>query len=134
MAIGPENRTVYRTSAATQAQELDLGLRSYMLKVYNYMGLGLALTGLTSYVVFAGVMAQAPWAMALMQARIIFLFVGLGLAFFLGLGIHRMKASTAFASFMAYAVVNGIWLTPILLHYTGQSVATTLRGPRRRTG
>ena len=65
MAIGPENRTVYRTSAQTQAQDIDQGLRSYMLQVYNYMGMGLALSGLTAYVIMRGVEEQAGWAMAL---------------------------------------------------------------------
>jgi uncharacterized protein len=125
MAIGPENRTVHRTSAATQALDIDQGLRSYMLKVYNYMGLGLALSGLTAYVVTRGVYAEAGWAMALVKAHWIFALLGIGAVFFLSFGINRMKASTAFAAFMAYAVINGIWLTPVLLIYTSTSVATT---------
>jgi len=96
-----------------------------MLKVYNYMGLGLGLTGVAAYVVASGVESQASWAIALLQARWIFALVGIGLALFLSFGMQRMKSSTAFASFLAYAVVNGIWLTPILLVYTGTSVATT---------
>jgi len=125
MAIGPENRTVYRTSAGTQGLEIDQGLRSYMLKVYNYMGLGLGLSGLTAYVVSQGVYAEAGWAMALVRAHWIFALLGIGAVFFLSFGINRMKASTAFAAFMAYAVINGIWLTPVLLIYTSTSVATT---------
>jgi FtsH-binding integral membrane protein len=125
MAIGPENRTVYRTSAATQGLEIDQGLRSYMLKVYNYMGLGLGLSGLTAYVVAQGVYAEAGWAMALVKAHWIFALLGIGAVFFLSFGINRMKASTAFAAFLAYAVINGIWLTPVLLIYTSTSVATT---------
>jgi FtsH-binding integral membrane protein len=125
MAIGPENRTVYRTSAATQSLEIDQGLRAYMLKVYNYMGLGLGLSGLTAYAVAQGVEAQAPWAMSLVRAHWIFALLGIGAVFFLSFGINRMKASTAFAAFLAYAVINGIWLTPVLLIYTGTSVAST---------
>jgi FtsH-binding integral membrane protein len=125
MAIGPENRTVYRTSAATRALDIDQGLRAYMLKVYNYMGLGLGVSGLTAYAVAAGVESGAGWAVALMKAHILFAFLGIGMVFFLSFGIRRMQASTAFAAFLAYAVVNGIWLTPILLVYTGASVAST---------
>jgi len=124
MAIGPE-KTVYRTSAATQAQDLDLGLRAYMLKIYNYMGLGLGLSGLTAFAVSQGVYAEAPWAMALVRAHWVFALLGIGAVFFLSFGINRMKASTAFAAFLAYAVINGIWLTPVLLIYTSTSVATT---------
>jgi len=125
MAIGPENRTVYRTSAGTQTLDIDQGLRAYMLKVYNYMGLGLGLSGLTAYVVAAGVESGAGWAMALVQAHWIFALLGIGAVFFLSFGINRMKASTAFAAFLAYSVINGIWLTPVLLIYTGTSVAST---------
>jgi FtsH-binding integral membrane protein len=125
MAIGPENRTVYRTAAGTQALDIDQGLRSYMLKVYNYMGLGLGLSGVTAYAVMKGVEADAPWAIALMKAHWLFALLGIGLVFFLSFGMRRMQASTAFAAFMAYAVINGIWLTPVLLIYTGASVATT---------
>ena len=125
MAIGPENRTVYRASAATGAVGIDQGLRAYMLKVYNYMGFGLGLTGLAAYFVASGVESGAPWAISLMQAHWVFALVGLGLVFFLSLGINVMSASTAFIAFIAYAVINGIWLTPVLLVYTGASVAKT---------
>jgi FtsH-binding integral membrane protein len=125
MAIGPENRTVHRTSAATQALDIDQGLRAYMLKVYNYMGLGLGVSGLTAYAVAQGVYAEAPWAMALVKAHWLFALLGIGAVFALSFGINRMKASTAFVAFMAYAVINGIWLTPVLLIYTGASVAST---------
>src|SRR4051812_38531392 len=125
MAIGPENRTVFRTAAGTPTLDIGQGLRADMLKVYNYMGPGRGLTGVAAYVVASGVESQASWAIALLQARWIFALVGIGLALFLSFGMQRMKSSTAFASFLAYAVVNGIWLTPILLVYTGTSVATT---------
>jgi FtsH-binding integral membrane protein len=125
MAIGPENRTVQRTAARDQALGIDQGLRSYMLGVYNRMTLGLGLTGLAAYAVTQGVEHGAGWAIGIMHARWVFMLAGLGLVLFLSFGIRRMKASTAFASFLAYSVVNGIWLAPILLVYTGQSVATT---------
>ncbi|HVZ01064.1 MAG TPA: Bax inhibitor-1/YccA family protein [Dongiaceae bacterium] len=125
MAIGPENRTVYRTAAQDQALGIDQGLRSYMLQVYNYMGLGLGISGVLAYLVASGVEAQAGWATALMQAHWLFAFIGIGLVFFLSFGIQRMKASTAFLSFVGYSAVNGIWLAPVLLVYTHTSVAST---------
>ena len=125
MAIGPENRTVYRTGAQDRALGIDQGLRSYMLQVYNYMGLGLGISGVLAYLVASGVEAQAGWAMALMQAHWVFAFIGIGLVFFLSFGIQRMQASTAFLSFVGYSAVNGIWLAPVLLVYTHTSVAST---------
>ena len=38
----------YPSQARTEAA-VDQGLRSYMLRVYNYMGAGLAMTGLAAY-------------------------------------------------------------------------------------
>jgi FtsH-binding integral membrane protein len=96
-----------------------------MLKIYNYMALGLGLTGVTAYAVAQGAQSGASWAIGLMQAHWLFALLGIGLVFFLSFGIRRMQASTAFIAFLAYSVVNGIWLTPVLLVYTGQSVATT---------
>jgi hypothetical protein len=125
MAIGPENRTVYRTSAETQALGIDQGLRSYMLKVYNYMGLGLGVSGLIAFAVASGVESGAPWAIGLMKAHLVFALLGLGMVFFLSFRIRTMQASTAFAAFLAYAAVNGVWLTPVLLVYTHTSVAST---------
>ena len=46
-----ERRTQYGQATAANA-DIDQGLRSYMLSVYNYMALGLALTGLAAYFVF----------------------------------------------------------------------------------
>jgi uncharacterized protein len=125
MAIGPENRTVYRTSAPAGVAGIDLGLRAYMLKVYNYMGLGLGLTGLTAFVVANGVANGSGWAISLMNAHLLFALLGIGAVFFLSFGINRMSAATAFMAFLAYAVINGVWLTPVLLVYTGASVAKT---------
>ena len=48
MATGSQRRIF--SSTLTQSQ-VDEGLRSYMLRVYNYMGSGLALTGIVAYIV-----------------------------------------------------------------------------------
>ena len=49
MAFGPDRNTMTRTQA--RSAEIDVGLRSYMLRVYNYMSLGVAFTGIVSLVV-----------------------------------------------------------------------------------
>ena len=48
MALGSDNRTA--TSHAGAQVLIDEGLRQYMLRVYNYMTSGLALTGITAWV------------------------------------------------------------------------------------
>ena len=42
--VGP-NRQSYSQGRATTGVAIDEGLRSYMLRVYNYMSLGVAFTG-----------------------------------------------------------------------------------------
>ena len=60
MAFGPERNTVI----ARQAQEaavVDVGLRQYMLGVYNYMASGLALTGIVATLVAMSPDLQQLW-------------------------------------------------------------------------
>ncbi|MGH6959930.1 MAG: BAX inhibitor (BI)-1/YccA family protein, partial [Dongiaceae bacterium] len=47
MAIGPERK--YMTAAQASVADVDVGLRQYMLRVYNYMAGGVALTGVVAY-------------------------------------------------------------------------------------
>src|ERR1044071_2976003 len=49
MAYDPSNRWAVRGSAVPQV-DIDVGLRQYMLRIYNYMASGLALTGIVAYV------------------------------------------------------------------------------------
>ena len=48
MAFGTE-RQIF-TGTATDRALIDEGLRTYMLRVYNYMASGLALTGIVAYI------------------------------------------------------------------------------------
>ena len=67
MALGPNNRFGARAGRMTHSQaydaSIDMGLRKYMLGVYNYMTLGVAITGLMAYVVSTqpAVMQQRCW-------------------------------------------------------------------------
>ena len=47
--LGPDRRTMTRAQA--EAAQIDVGLRNYMLRVYNYMASAVALTGIVAYVV-----------------------------------------------------------------------------------
>ena len=121
-----ENRV--RSVGATGAVAIDEGLRAYMLRVYNYMLMGLALSGATAWLVLntplAGLFfAQTATGFSLSPLGWIALFAPLGLVFFLSFRIHAMSFSTAQMVFWAYAAINGIALAPILLLYTAASVA-----------
>jgi len=134
MAFGPDKRFELRTDTMTRAQaeaaQIDVGLREYMLRVYNYMASGLALTGIIAYLaantpavlnlLYAigpnGVVQATPLAWIVMLSPLAFILV-------LSFGIERMQASTAQTVFWAFSAVMGLSLTNIFLMFTGASIA-----------
>ena len=110
---------------------IDAGLRSYMLRIYNYMLMGLLLTGATAFLVadvpqvrdlFFAVNPQTG-RMGMSILGWIALFAPLGLVLFLSYRLNRMSLATAQTTFWVYAAIMGIGLAPIFLAYTGSSVA-----------
>ena len=114
-------QSVLRTGARTQSAAIDMGLRAYMLKVYNYMASGLALTGIVAMLTAnSETMLQTifgtPLAWVVMLAP-------LGFVFALSFGINKMKVSTVQALFWAFAVVMGLSMASIFIMYTQTSIA-----------
>lgn len=108
----------------SQSQAGGNVLSRTMSNIYLWMTAGLALTGIVSFAVL-----NNP---ALLKAIVYnqFLFFGLIIAelaviIFLSARIQRMSPLAATVAFAAYAVLNGITLTPIFLIYTGESIAMT---------
>ena len=120
MAFGPERNTVI----ARQAQEaavIDVGLRRYMLGVYNYMASGLALTGIVAAVVaMSPGLQQAIFGTPLMWVAIL---APVALVFFLSFRVHKMSATAAQATFWIYAALNGVAFSTLFLAYTNESIA-----------
>tara|TARA_Y100001970_G_scaffold294256_1_gene449271 strand:+ start:62562 stop:63275 length:714 start_codon:yes stop_codon:yes gene_type:complete len=116
MAIGTQRRPF--SGSMTEAQ-IDQGLRRYMLRVYNYMASGLALTGIVAWV-----MAHTGLYQALMQSGIgfIVMLAPLGIVFFMGIKIQTMKASTAQTLFWVFSVLMGASLSYVFLAYTGADI------------
>jgi len=119
--------------------EIDQGLRTYMLGVYNYMTFGLAVTGLVALGVnmlaVAGDSSQAvarlgnigltSFGVALYGSplRWVVMLLPLAFVFFFSFRIDRMSAATARNVFILFAAAMGLSLSSILLVYTGTSVA-----------
>ena len=118
MAYDPGNRWAVR--GAVPQVDIDVGLRQYMLRIYNYMASGLALTGIVAYVAAASgfyhSIAGTPLLWVVMLAP-------LGLVFWLSAGINRMSASTAQLLFWVYAGLMGLSMAMIFLVFTGASIA-----------
>jgi FtsH-binding integral membrane protein len=118
MAFGPDPRAV---AAPVAVDRVDEGLRSYMLSVYNYMGLGLAITGLVAFLVAStpalyGPIFGTPLKWVVMLAP-------LGFVFFLGAKIRTMSVGAAQLTFWLFAAAMGLSLASIFLVFTGESIA-----------
>lgn len=124
--------------AGTRA-EIDQGLRTYMLGVYNNMVIGLAITGLVALGVNMLAVASSPASMAGQIGRIpltsfgvalyesplrwVVMLLPLAFVLFFSFRISSMAASSARTLFFVFAAAMGLSLSSILLVYTGQSVA-----------
>lgn len=120
---------------ADRAAVIDAGLRAYMIRVYNYMAAGVALTGVVSWLTFnaavqtnaAGQLALTPFGQTIYGGPLmIVLFIGtLGLVFFMSFRISHLQPSTALMLFMVYAGLLGVMLSSVFLTYTHASIART---------
>jgi FtsH-binding integral membrane protein len=115
---------------------VDAGLRAYMIRIYNYMAAGVALTGVVAWATFNAAVVTGPngaitgltsFGQAIFSGPLtIVLFLGtLGIVFFLSFRINKLQASTALVLFMAYAALLGLMLSSVFLAYTGASITRT---------
>jgi FtsH-binding integral membrane protein len=132
MAINDQNRI--NTRSATQDLAIDQGLRSYMLRVYNYMGAGLAITGLVAYFAFTGAVQQTGAGLELTAfgnmlfsspLKWVVMLAPLAMVMVLSFGIARLSVGTAQLLFWTFAALMGLSLSSIFLVYTGASITQT---------
>jgi len=113
MAESPDRRTMTREQA--EAAQVDVGLRNYMLRVYNYMALGVAYTGAVSLLV-------ASNASVLQFAQSLSILWLLGL---LGMGFMAPKIMTtksvqaAQIFFWVHATILGLLIAPMIAYHLG---------------
>ena len=125
MALGPNNRFGARAGRMDHSQaydaSIDMGLRKYMLGVYNYMALGVAITGLMAYVISTQpAIMQAIFGTGLMW---VVMLAPLAFILVLNFGIHKLSASATQLMFWAFASVMGLSLSTIFITYTDASIA-----------
>ena len=113
------------------AAVIDQGLRSYMLKVYNYMTIGLVITGLVAYGAFNLAVTQTSAGLQLTQfgtvlfespLRWVVMLAPLAFVLVLSFGINKLQPAMAQLLFWVFAAVMGLSLSSIFLIYTGQSI------------
>ena len=135
----PERNVPTGYGSRTDTAEIDQGLRSYMLKVYNYMTIGLAVTGIVALFVSSLATTLDP-AAAAAQLRNGVMLTSLGVALYssplrwvvifaplaavmvLSFGIQRLSIASAQMLYWVYAALMGLSLSSIFLVYTGQSI------------
>lgn len=123
----------YTKSFVKDKGSFDEGLRNYMLKIYNFMAMGLVVTGVFAFSTLnfpplAGLMFNiGPNGefMGTSGLGMLISFAPLGIAIYFFMGLGRMSVNTAQTLFWVYAAVMGMSLSYLGLVYTGQSLART---------
>ncbi len=125
--LDPQNqqRTGFGTATRTDdAVAVDAGLRSHMLKVYNYMASGVLLTGIVAMLFARTEFAQqlylnpGPMGMIIALAPLAYILV----AWF---GLHKMSEAALHVFYWSFAVVMGLSLARIFMYFSGESIAQT---------
>ena len=109
-----------RTGAAAAAQ-VDEGLRAYMLRVYNYMGSGLLLSGIVAFLVYSSpslfnAIFGSGLGMVVIWSPLLLL---LGMSF----GFNKLSPAALSTLYWAFCALNGVSMSALLEIYTGDSVA-----------
>lgn len=106
---------------STASSDVDAGLKSYMLRVYNYMGFGLLLTAFCSFAVsLSPSLMNAIYGSGL---QYVVMFAPLAFVLVLSFGVNKLSASSAQLLFWAFSAVQGISLSYLFIVYTGASLA-----------
>jgi len=125
--------------AGTSAPAVDEGLRSYMMRVYNYMASGLFITGLAALATFWMSVTTDPsmavarvgdimltnvgYAVFVSPLKWVIILAPLAMVFFLSFRIQKMSVSAAQTAFWAFSLLMGLSLASIFLVYTHNSIA-----------
>jgi uncharacterized protein len=102
---------------------IDEGLRQHMLRVYNYMGLGLVVTGLVAYIVGTTPALYVPIFST--PLKWVVMLAPLAFVLFFSFRMQSMSASGAQTMFWAFCAVMGLSLASVFLVFTGTSIART---------
>jgi uncharacterized protein len=129
-----------RAAGRTDAAAVDAGLRAYMLRIYNYMSIGLAITGLAALGVYMLSVAdpsaadairvpgtkfyltQFGWQVYIGPLKWLFMLAPLAMVMVISFGINRLRPATAQMLFWAFSALMGISLSSIFLIYTHSSI------------
>lgn len=121
-----ENKTMSKVGSISN---VDLGLREYMMRVYNYMCGGLCMTALVAYLIantslitiFFNV-APTGQVMGMSGFGWLALFAPFIMVFAFGWVLARGSLAQVQGVFWGFSAIMGASLAPIVLSYTGASI------------
>ncbi len=119
--------------AGTADQAFDVGLRAHMIKVYNYMASGLALSGIVAFALFSSPELASMFFQVAPGNRVVGLnmlgwvaiLAPMGLLLLVGFRAQQMSVGGIQAVYWAVTALMGVSLSLLLFRYTGASVART---------
>ena len=124
--------TFSRTGTAADQAAFDVGLRAHMIRVYNYMASGLALSGIVAFGLFsspdlAGLFfqIQAGRVVGLNGLGWVAILAPMGLLLLVSFRAAQMSVGSIQAVYWAVTALMGVSLSLLLFTYTGASVART---------
>ena len=118
-----DSQTVRKSSVGVASNEIDVGLRAHMNKVYALMSIGLFLTGGVAYIV--GNNETLVMSLFTGMSRWVVMFAPLIVVFAMGSMINRLRASTAQLIFYGFSALMGLSISYIFMIYTSVSIAQT---------
>ncbi len=115
---------------AAETHVIDEGLRAYMLKVYNYMGSALLVTGIVALLTFKyAVLSLSPLQFTPLGDSLyssglawVVMLAPLGVVIYMSFGIRKMSAAKAQTVFWIFAALMGLSLSSIFVIYTETSI------------
>ena len=120
----------FGTTASRADADIDQGLRAYMLRVYNYMAIALAVTGIAALATYNMAVSGGqltPFGVAIYTSALkwVVMLAPLALVFFLSFRIQSLSVGAAQATFWIYSALVGVSLSTIFLVYTATSITQT---------
>jgi hypothetical protein len=123
----PQTTGVTAATVGVPRAARDVGLRSYMLSVYNYMASGVLLTGIVAllFAPYAGQVLVNAGGRGMSALGWIVTLSPLAIVFAMSFGMTRMRTSTLQLLFWAFAALMGLSMSTLFLVYTQVSIAQT---------
>jgi len=127
------NYAPFRGVATDRAVAYDMGLRAHMIRVYNYMAGGVALTGAVAWLTYqmavttnasGAIIGLTPFGHTLFGTPLqwLVMLAPLGFVLFMSFRIGHIQASTARLLFFIFAAVLGLSLATIFMVFTATSI------------